>query len=260
MTEEKVHPSFKPPAANGTTATAANGRGNPTFPPTKAQLYNTTRPVYRPQPPSKRRHSRSCCCSCCLWTTLFIIVLLILVVITGAVLWVLYRPHRPTFTVSSLQLSQFNITSTGVASKFNFTLTARNPNKKIEFLYDPINVSILSDGADIGDGSFPGFEHGTKNTTTLTSVISSSGRTLDSSQISTLQSDLKNQKSLPLKIQLNTKVKVKIGGLKTKKVGIRVSCDGIKVTVPTGKTPSSATTSNVKCNVDLRIKIWKWTV
>lgn len=254
---DRVYPATKP-AANGTTPAAA--AANPTFPPTKAQLYNTTRPVYRPQALSKRRHRRSCCCSCCLWTTLFIILILILVAIAGAVLWVLYRPHRPSFSVSSLQLSQFNLTSTGVTSKFNVTLLARNPNKKIKFFYDPINVSILSDGVDIGDGSFPSFEHGTKNTTTLKAVISSSGQSLDSTQISTLKSDLKNQNGLPLTIQLNTKVKVKVGGLKTKKIGIRVTCEGIKLAVPTGKTPTSATTSNIKCKVDLRIKIWKWTV
>lgn len=249
---DKVYPASKP------TANAATGGGsNRTFPPTKTQqLYNTTRPVYRP--PKRRRHRRSCCCSCCLWTTVFIIVLLLLVAIAGAVFWVLYRPHRPSFAVSSIQLSQFKLTSAGLASKFNFALIAQNPNKKIKFFYDPINVSILSDGIDVGAGSFPGFEHGTKNTTTLKAVISSSGQSLDSTQISTLKSELKNKKSLELKIELNTKVKVKVGGLKSKKVGIRVSCDGVKVAVPTGKTPTSAVTSNVKCEVDLRFKIWKW--
>ncbi|XP_027168352.1 NDR1/HIN1-like protein 6 [Coffea eugenioides] len=256
---DRVYPAAKA-AANGTTTTAA--AVNPTFPPTKGQLYNnTTRPVYRPQSLSKRRHSRSCCCSCCLWTTLFIILILVLVAVAGAVFWVIYRPHRPNFSVSSLQLSHFNLTSTGVNSKFNFTLVARNPNKKIKFFYDPINVSVLSDGVDIGDGSFPSFEHGTKNTTTLKTVISSSGQSLDATQISTLKSDLKNQNGgLPLKVQLNTKVKVKVGGLKTKKVGIKVTCEGIKLAVPTGKAPTTATTSNIQCKVDLRIKIWKWTV
>ncbi|KAL3528623.1 hypothetical protein ACH5RR_007945 [Cinchona calisaya] len=257
---DRVHPS----AAAASKPAAVKGGANPTFPPTKSQLYNTTRPLYRPQPPLKRRrrHSRSCFCSCCLWTTLFIIIILLLVAIAGTVFWVLYRPHRPNFTVSSVYLARFNLTSTGVTSNFNLTLMARNPNKKIKFIYDPIDVSVLSNGIDIGDGTFPGFEHGTKNNTSLKTVISSSSssQSLDSTDISTLRADLKNdQNSLPLKIQLNTKVKVKVGGFKTKKIGIRVNCDGIKVGVPTGKTPTSATTSNVRCKVDLRIKIWKWT-
>lgn len=87
-----------------------------------------------------------------------------------------------------------------------------------------------------------------------------SGKTLDGGEISSLKSTLKSKNTLPVKIRLETKVKVKVGSLKTKKVGIRVTCDGIKVTVPAGKSsPAKTTTSNVKCKVDTRIKIWKWT-
>nr|XP_027096732.1 NDR1/HIN1-like protein 13 [Coffea arabica] len=171
---DRVYPAANP-AANGITTTAAVA--NSTFPPTKGKLYNnTTCPIYRPQSLSKRHHNCSCCCSCCLWTTLFIIFILVLVAVARAVFWVIYRAHRFNFSISPLQLSHFNLTSTGVNSKFNFTLIARNPNKKIKFFYDPINVFVLSDGVDIDDGSFPSFDHGTKNTTTLKTVISSSGQ------------------------------------------------------------------------------------
>lgn len=259
---DRVYPAAKPAAAaNGTAApaTAVNGGSNPAFPANKAQLYNATRPTYRPVPPPRRKHRRSCCCCCCLFITFFIVTIILLAAIAGAIFWVLYRPQRPSFSVSTLQVSQFNLTSTKLASKFNLTVIARNPNKKISFFYDPINISFNSDDIDIGDGSFPAFKHDTKGTTTLKTVVSSSGKNLDDSAISTLRSGMKNKKTLPLEIKLDTKVKVKVGSLKTKKVGIRVKCDGIKITVPSGKTPTKATTSDVKCKVDLRIKIWKWT-
>lgn len=89
--------------------------------------------------------------------------------------------------------------------------------------------------------------------------MTTSGKTLDGGEISTLKSTLKSKNTFPVKIRLETKVKVKVGSLKTKKVGIRVTCDGINVSVPAGKSPAKTTTSNVKCKVDLRIKIWKWT-
>ncbi|KAJ6994686.1 hypothetical protein NC653_017478 [Populus alba x Populus x berolinensis] len=60
-----------------------------------------------------------------------------------------------------------------------------------------------------------------------------------------------------LKIEMDTKVKMKVGGLKTKKVGIRVTCDGIKGSIPKGKTPTVAVTAKSECKVDLRIKIWR---
>ncbi|KAL2555073.1 Late embryogenesis abundant (LEA) hydroxyproline-rich glycoprotein family [Forsythia ovata] len=258
---DRVYPSAKQ-AANGgeaTTNPVANGGANPTFPANKAQLYNATRPMYRPQPPPRRRHNRSCCCSCCLWTTLLILLILLLTAIAGAVFWVLYRPHRPSFTVSSLQLSKFNLTDTAISSTFNITLTARNPNKKIAFFYDPISVKVFSGDLTIGEGSLPGFIHGNKNVTTLRSVISSSNKFSDGTDTSPLKSSLKN-KNLPLKIQLDTKVKVKVGKVKTKKLRIRVTCDGIKISVPTGKAATAAKTTGVKCKLDPRIKIIKWTV
>lgn len=258
---DRVHPSAKPVANGGAVApAAANGEANPAFPANKAQLYNATRPAYRPQPPPKRGHRRGCCCSCCLWTTLAILLLLLLAAIAGAVFYVLYRPHRPSFTVNSLQLSKFNLTDTSLTSSFNFSITAHNPNKKITFFYDAISVKFLSGDLDIADGSFPGFTHGKKNTTTLKSVVSSSRNQFpDGTDIAPLKSSLKN-KNLPLKIELETKVKLKIGKFKTKKLKIRVTCDGIKISIPTGKTATSATTSKVKCKVDPRIKIIKWTV
>ncbi|XP_031101035.1 NDR1/HIN1-like protein 13 [Ipomoea triloba] len=254
---DRVYPGpASKPATNGADAAAGGGGGaNPAFPATKAQLYNATRPVYRPQP-SPRRHKRSFCCSCCLWTTFLVITLIILAAIAGGIFYVLYRPERPTFAVNSLHLSQFNLSATTLTSKLNISVSARNPNKKITYFYDPITISTFSGDIPVGTGSFPAFEHGTKNTTNLKATISTSKQTLDAGDIS----KLKSKKTLPLTLKLETKVKVKVGGLKTKKVGIRVTCDGIRVSVPAGKSLSKATTSNVDCKVDLRIKIWKWTL
>lgn len=112
---------------------------------------------------------------------------------------------------------------------------------------------ITSNGVNLGDGEFPAFSHGGKNTTVLRATLTSGGESVDGTV-------LKGKKSLPLRIQLDTKVKVKISGMKSKKVGIRVNCSGIKANLPTGKSPTVAATANAKCKVDLRIKIWKWTV
>ncbi|CAI9757670.1 unnamed protein product [Fraxinus pennsylvanica] len=252
---DRVYPSAKPKANGGAPAPAANGGSNPN----KAQLYNNTRPMYRPQPPRRRRHSRSCCCSICLCTTMLILFLLLLAAIAGTIFWVLYRPHRPSFSVSTLQLSKFKLTDTAITSTFDLTLTARNPNKKIVFLYDPIAVKIFSGDITVGDGSFPGFTQATKNSTTLRTLISSSSPFSDGTDTSPLKSSLKN-KNLPLKITLETKMKVKISMLKTKKLNIMVTCDGINISVPTGKSPTKTTPMDVKCKVDPSFKIMKWTV
>lgn len=106
----------------------------------------------------------------------------------------------------------------------------------------------------------PGFEHGKKNTTVLKASILRSGVALESDDAARLKSSMKSKNGLALKVKLETKVKAKMGNLKTPKVRIRVACDGIRVTLPAGKKPATASTSNAKCDVDVRFKIWKWTV
>ncbi|XP_047312174.1 NDR1/HIN1-like protein 13 [Impatiens glandulifera] len=249
---DRVYPSAKP--------TASGGGENVAFPPAKVLPPNATRPFYRPQL-LRHRNRRSCCCRCCLWITFTIFLIVILAALSGVLVWFVYRPHTPHFSVSSFQVSELNIKSSKLISKFNLTLIAQNPNKKIVFFYDPTAISITSDGVDIGDGTLPAFTQATRNTTALRTVIGgSAARSIDDASAILLKSKLKNSGNLAVKIQLDTKVKVKMGALKTKKVAIRVSCDGINAAVPVGKAAKTATVANVKCKVDLRIKIWKWTL
>ncbi|KAK2653358.1 hypothetical protein Ddye_013214 [Dipteronia dyeriana] len=258
---DRVYPSAKP-AANGTATGAGVGGGaavaNPAFPATKAQLYGASRPAYRPQP---RRHRRSCCCSCCIWTTITILIIILLAAVAGIILYFLYRPHRPTFTVSALKVATLNLTSSStVVSAINLDVTAKNPNKKIVFYYDPISVTVTTDDdIAVGDASFPSFTHRAKNTTLLKFAVKSSGGQLDDASVSKLRSEMRSKSGVPLKIKLETKVKAKMGALKTPKILIRVTCEGVKAPPPTGKTATTASTANAKCKVDWRVKIWKWT-
>ncbi|KAE8715392.1 chaperonin CPN60-like 2 [Hibiscus syriacus] len=223
---DKVYPSSKQ-ATNGTAPAATN----PSFPATKAQLYGASRPPYRPQP-NRHRYRRSCCCSCCIWTTIAILVLVLLAAIAGAILYVLYRPHRPTFTVSSLKVSTLNITSASqLITNINLNVEAKTLTRKSSTFTNQPPYLLPQ---------------------TTTSISGWIIRIL-------VKTSLKSKNGLPLKIKLDTKVKAKMGALKTPKLRISVTCEGIKVTVPKGKTATTASGSNAKCKVDLKLKIWKWT-
>ncbi|XP_042416591.1 NDR1/HIN1-like protein 6 [Zingiber officinale] len=249
---ERVHPSAKPTAQPPQAAATGvlPSKGGPL-------------PVYRPQPrkappPPRRRWRRSCCCSCCLWFTLILFLLILLSAASFGVFYFIYRPQRPAFAVSALRLAAFNVSAGGrLSSRLDLNVTARNPNRKLVFLYDPSSVSVFSGGVDVGDGSFPAFRQGAKNTTLLSATLAAGGgQTLDSAATR----DLRERTRLSLEIDVDTKVGVKIGNLKTKRIGVKVQCSGIDVAVPTGKAAATASSSNAACKVKLRIKIWKWTI
>ncbi|KAL6005955.1 hypothetical protein ACLOJK_040000 [Asimina triloba] len=247
---DRVYPASRPPASSLPPQTNSN-------PPNKTHALRP--PPYRPalKPPARRR---SRCCSCCLWLTIIIITLIVLAAIAAAVIYALYRPQRPTFSVSVVRFSSFALTSNRLTSNLNLTVAARNPNKKLVFYYEPLSVSVFSNGVEIGDGSFASFIHPTKNTTLLRAAVSSGARTVDSASAGSLSAGLKQSEGLPLQIKLETKVRVKMGALKTGRIRIRVNCDGINAAVPkrNSKAAAAASTSDAQCKVKLRIKIWKW--
>ncbi|KAJ3694083.1 hypothetical protein LUZ60_009563 [Juncus effusus] len=247
---DRIYPSAKP------NPQPPSGGGGPIGPPPiKSQTYQ--RPIYRPPAPTKsrRRSGRSCCrCFFC-WVVVVILLLVFLAAIAGGAFYLLYRPHRPTFTVSSVRLSTLNLTSSNsLTSNVDLTVVAHNPNKKIVFLYDDISVSISTNGVDIGDGSVPGFRHDAKNSTTITTKAGVSKQSVDPSSTS----DLKKSK-LPLTVDLETKAGVQVGKLTTKKAGIKVHCEGFQAAAPVKGKPGVVDTANVACQVKLRVKIWKWT-
>ncbi|XP_008809975.2 NDR1/HIN1-like protein 10 [Phoenix dactylifera] len=247
----------------GVGATVGGGAGGPLpFPANKARRYGDTHPAYckhlpPPAGPRRRRHGRGCCCACCLWLTLLLISLVFLAAIAAGVFYVIDNPQRLSFSVHSVRLSALNLTSSDLlTSQLDIAVSARNPNRNLVFLYDHISIYVYSDGVEIGKGSFPAFVQGTENTTVLNATVSSSGRSLDPGEAA----DLRKRNKFPLEIELETKAGVKIGGFKSKRIGLTVSCDGIEVGVAKGKAAATATSqANARCHAKLRIKFWKWT-
>lgn len=88
----------------------------------------------------------------------------------------------------------------------------------------------------------------------------SKGQTLESDAEEKLKASLKSKNGFPLKVKLDTKVEAKMGSLKTPNVRIGITCNGIRVHLPVGKKPATASISKAKCEVVVKFKIWKWTV
>ena len=279
---------------------SSNGKPNPP-PPAAAggppKMYQ--RPIYRPQAPAKRRRGgggRSCrfnCCCCFFWTVLVVRLLAFLAAVAGGAFYLLYRPHRPAFTLSVARVNKLSLSNSATAptltDSIDVTLTAKNPNKKLVYLYDDFTVSAATaaNAVPLGEASVPGFAHEAGNITVIKATVSASALGVDPTAAS---SDIKKSGDFAIVLDLETKAGVKVGGLKTKKIGIQVHCDGIKVAAPApppapakkkkgvklavaaapgpapvavddSSTPAAAAPTTVArvCQVRIRVKIWKWT-
>jgi hypothetical protein len=212
-------------------AAAGNGSGGP------PKMYQ--RPIYRPQQgAAKRRRGRSCpfsCCCCFFWAVLVILLLAFIAAVVGGAFYLLYRPHRPAFTLSVARVTKLSLSSSATAPTLtdavDFTLTAKNPNKKLVFFYDDFTVTAATaaNAVPLGEATVPGFAHEAGSISVVNGTVSASALTVDPAAAS---SDIKKSGSFPITLDLETKAGVKVGGLKTKKIGIQVHCDGVKVTAP----------------------------
>jgi hypothetical protein len=288
-------PNPQPPAA----AAATNGAGAGGAP----KMYQ--RPIYRPQGPAKGRRGgggrsscRFSCCCCFFWAVLVVLLLALVAAVAGGAFYLLYRPHRPAFTLSVARVNKLSLSSSATApaltDSIDFTLTAKNPNKKLVYLYDDFTVTAATaaNAVPLGEATVPGFAHEANNITVIKATVSAAALGVDPTAAS---SDIKKSGTFAITLDLETKAGVKVGGLRTKKIGIQVHCDGIKVSAPapapakkgikltTAKAPAkspavveapapstaaaadattsppAATTVARVCQVRIRVKIWKWT-
>uniref|UniRef100_A0A0E0MSL7 Late embryogenesis abundant protein LEA-2 subgroup domain-containing protein n=1 Tax=Oryza rufipogon TaxID=4529 RepID=A0A0E0MSL7_ORYRU len=279
-----------PPPAAAAAAAAGNGAGGP------PKMYQ--RPIYRPQAPAakRRRGGRSSCrfsCCCCFFYAVLVVLLLAFVAaVAGGAFYLLYRPHRPAFTLSVARVDKLSLSSSATApsltDSIDVTLTAKNPNKKLVYLYDDfaVTAATAANAVPLGEGSVPGFVHDAGNITVIKATVSASALGVDPTTAAT---DIKKSGEFTITLDLETKAGVKVGGLKTKKIGVLVHCEGIKVAAPapppppakkkkggvklsvadapspaasvddTTPSPPPATTVARVCQVRIRVKIWKWT-
>jgi hypothetical protein len=229
---------------------------------------------------------------------LVVLLLALVAAVAGGAFYLLYRPHRPAFTLSVARVNKLSLSSSATApaltDSIDFTLTAKNPNKKLVYLYDDFTVTAATaaNAVPLGEATVPGFAHEANNITVIKATVSAAALGVDPTAAS---SDIKKSGTFAITLDLETKAGVKVGGLRTKKIGIQVHCDGIKVSAPapapakkgikltTAKAPAkspavveapapstaaaadattsppAATTVARVCQVRIRVKIWKWT-
>ncbi|XP_059453407.1 NDR1/HIN1-like protein 6 [Corylus avellana] len=185
-------------------------------------------PVRRPIPaiihakPPKR--ASCCCCKCVCWT---ISLLLLLIIIAGAaagVLYLVFRPKLPSYSVDSLKISSLGLNpDMSLYAEFDVKITADNPNEKIGIYYEKGGrLSVWYADAKLCDGSLPEFYQGHRNKTQLHLALT--GQTQYGSGLMTALQEQQQTGRIPLDLKVDAPVAIKLGRLKLKKVRILGQC------------------------------------
>ena len=183
--------------------------------------FQRTIPVIHTKPPRKRR---SCCCRFLCWT-LSLVFLILLIEAAAGILYFVFQPKLPKYSIDRLQITQFNLTSnSSLTATFDVTITARNPNKKVGVYYEGgSHISVWYTGTSLCQGSLPRFYQGHRNTTVLNVVLS--GQTNDANTlITSLQQQQQQTGIIPLNLRVIQPVRIKLGEFKLMEVKFRVRC------------------------------------
>ncbi|KZV32788.1 hypothetical protein F511_23700 [Dorcoceras hygrometricum] len=247
---QRVHPVMVVPPARTPPTQPRQGPFPSLVPPT-GPLQGPFQPVKVDQSgrnaPVVKRTNCWCKCLCCIITTL--ILLLIIVAAALAILYLVFQPKLPRYSVDDLRITDltlnYNLT---LYARFDVRITANNPNKKIGIYYEKgSRLSVWYKETNLCHGSIPRFYQGPKNTTALEVGLTGQnqyGRTL----LEALQEQQQTGR-IPLDLKIDVPVKIKLGNLKLMKVRILGSCKLIVDSLSTNKLISIKASS---CNFGLK--------
>ncbi|XP_058079034.1 NDR1/HIN1-like protein 13 [Magnolia sinica] len=231
---ERVHPAGDSPSTSGNRTQAPE---KPVPPPGAYVIQVPKDQIYRYPPQEKsgrhqtgRKPRRNCCCRCLCWTIGLLLLLVILAAATVAILYLIFRPKIPEYSVESLSIKGFNFnfssdqTSLTFSPEIDVSVRAENPNGKIGIYYEKgSSVSVFYSDLELCNGVLPVFYQGTKNVTVFRTALTGEGVLLTGALHGTLAAQ-QRKGEIPLELDLRVPVKVKFGAVKTWTITVKVRC------------------------------------
>lgn len=226
--------------------------------------------VFRVPPPENerlfqhytRRAKRQSGCSClraCLYLLLAIVCLAVLLAVAVGVVYVVYKPRQPAYSVVSLAVS--GLAGVGNASVpgaftpgFDATLRADNSrNGKMGVHYDGAGsrVAVSYDGVSLAQGAWPAFYQAPGNVTVFVAKAKGAGLRF-SERVRGQMAAAERLRSVPFDVDVKVPVRLQLGGVKTWAVSVTVRC-----TIAVDRLAASAKVVSRSCSAKVPFLFWR---
>ncbi|KAJ4978586.1 hypothetical protein NE237_009366 [Protea cynaroides] len=195
---------------------------------TRPMLEKSRPPTYESHNIGRPRRCGNRCCRCCCCCCAVLFTLIILFGIAVLIFYLVVKPKAPIYSVNNISIKGFNsnlMTTQTIYPEFDVSISANNPNTKIGIYYVPTSsVTIYSSTlVELSNGTLPVFYQPTQNVTVI-NVTMTGTVPLTMALSSTLEVE-QNVEKIPLVLDSNVLVKLKIGSLNTQTYTIKVSCN-----------------------------------
>lgn len=160
--------------------------------------------------------------ACCTVLTIF----LLLAGVTALTLWLVYRPHKPQFTVVGAAIYDLNMSSLPlISTTMQFTVVTRNPNKRVSIYYDSLSAFVSYRNQALTPQVMlpPLFQKG-KSTVAMSPVLGGGTVPVSAEVVNGLVMD-ESYGVVGLRLVLLGRLRWKAGAIKTGHYGVYVKCD-----------------------------------
>ncbi|KAL9430424.1 hypothetical protein AB3S75_025751 [Citrus x aurantiifolia] len=182
-----------------------------------------------------------------------IAIILLLAGVTALTLWLVYRPHKPRFSVVAAAIYNINASSPPfISTSMQFTLVTRNSNRRVDIIYDKLSAYVSYRDQQITAPVYlPPLYHERKSTVALSPVLGGAGQLVPVSAevVNGLVMD-ESYGVVSFRVVLLGRLRWKAGAIKTARYGVYVKCD-VWVGLKRGFTGEVPLLSAPPCKVDV---------
>ncbi|KAF6159634.1 hypothetical protein GIB67_034596 [Kingdonia uniflora] len=156
----------------------------------------------------------------------FIVIFLLLAGVTALIVWLVYRPHNPRFTVVGAAIYDLNTTTPSfITTTMQFTVVTRNPNKRTSIYYDRLSAFVsYRSQAITAPLMLPPLFHEKKSTVALSPILGGSFMPVSMVVGNGLITD-QAYGVVGLRLVLMGRLRWKSGAFKSARYGVYVKCD-----------------------------------
>ncbi|KAJ6798156.1 putative MAGE-like protein 2 [Iris pallida] len=163
----------------------------------------------------------------------------------GAVTLIVYivlRPKLPTFSLSSLNVTNFNLSSSSsLSSSFDLSLSVYNPNSKMTVGYDRVLADVAVDGDPVASTYLAPFIQPKGNSTTISAKMTAANVFVDSYVVDAIRSG-SGSGVVRLDVRAVAVVRFWSGAWRTRRHELRVFCGDVEVKFRNGTAGDGAMT------------------
>ncbi|KAJ4950536.1 hypothetical protein NE237_027368 [Protea cynaroides] len=153
-------------------------------------------------------------------------VLLIMAGVTALIVWLVYRPHKPRFSVVGAAIYDLNISSPPIISTtMQFTIVTRNPNRRVSIYYDRLSAFVSYRNQEITlQAVLPPLFHERHSTVALSPILGGGTVPVSMEVMNGLVTD-EAYGVVGLRLVLLGRLRWKAGPFRSGHYGVYVKCD-----------------------------------